>query len=214
MHKILKVLFVVLGVIILGIALLVFTFIQSMKPDKDKEEAIKIQAEQYLKENFNEDFEVYDALYDNMGNFEFEYAAKARNENTQTQFLIYPYDETDKMVDTYIASKWRKELEGEIHPFLSENLGENIDVYAFFNDRIGNDLGIDPNGSNSYKDFVVEATIRLTIPRKKNDDDERVFNEFISYLKTNDKMLHGNVVVAYIAENGVILEDDEWWGEF
>lgn len=214
MKKFLKISFVVLGVIILGIALLVFAFIQSMKPDKDKEEAIKIQAEQYLKENFNEDFEVYDALYDNMGNFEFEYAAKARNENTQTQFLIYFYDETDKMVDTYIASKWRKELEGEIHPFLSEKLGENIDVYAFFNDRIGNDLGIDPNGSNSYKDFNVEATIRLTIPRKKNSDDERVFNEFISYLKTNDKMLHGTVVVAYIAENGVILEDDEWWRDF
>ncbi|WP_025783367.1 hypothetical protein [Sporosarcina sp. D27] len=212
MRKFLKILFVVFGVITLGIALLVFTFLQSMKPDKDKEEAIKSQAEQYLKENFNGNYEVYDALYDNMGNFGFEYAAKAIRENTD--FLIYYDDETEKLVDTYIASKWRKELEGEIHPFLSENLGENIDVYAFFNDKIGNDLGIDPNGSSSYKDFDVEATIRLTLPRKKKADDERVFNEFISYLKTNDKLLHGKVVVAYIAENGVILEDDEWWEDF
>nr|WP_285851270.1 hypothetical protein [Sporosarcina aquimarina] len=203
---------VVLGIIILGIVLIIFAFLQSMKPDKEKEEEIKRQAEQYLKENFDGNYEIYDTLYDNMGNFGFEYAAKARKENTD--FLIYFDDKTEKLVDTYIASKWSKEIEKEIQPFLSENLDDNMDAHVYINDEIGNELGIDPNDPKSYKDFDVEATIRLTIPRKKNATDEKVFNEFVSFLKNNEKLLHGMVFVGYIAENGVILEEDEWSKKF
>lgn len=213
MNKFLKVTLIILGVIILGIAILVFSFFQGMKPDKDKEEKVKLQAEQYLKDNFNHNFEVYDALYDNMGNFQFEYAAKVRNKITKVQFFVYD-DESNQMVDTYIAKKWAKDLEREIQPFVSENLGETADVYVYFDDKVGIELSIDPNNPRSYKDFDVEPTIRITIPRKKNDNDEKLFNEFISFLKSKDKLQHGSVIVGYIAENGVILEDHEWSKEF
>lgn len=213
MNKFFKVTLIVLAVIILGIAILVFSFVQSMKPDKDKEEEVKVQAEQYLKDNFNHNFEVYDALYDNMGNFGFEYAAKVRDKITETQFLIYHDDGTNQMVDTYIAKKWAKDLESEIKPFIEESLKETTDVHVYFDDKIGLELGIDPINPKSYKDFDVTPTVRITVPRKKSDEDEKVLNKLISFLKSESKLQHGSVIMEYIAENGVIL-DDEWGKSF
>ncbi len=214
MNKFFKITLIVLGVIILGIAILVFSFVQGMKPDKDKEEEVKVQAEQYLKDNFNSSFEIYDTLYDNMGNFEFEYAAKVRNMKTNTQFLVYYDDETKQMVDTYIADKWADDLKTEIRPFIKENFGETTDFFVFFiNENIGQELGIDPVNPRSYKEFDVAPTIRITVPRKRSDGDEKFLNEFISFLKSEDKLQHGSVIMEYIAENGVIL-DDEWGKEF
>ena len=134
-----------LGVIVVGIGLLIVTFLLGMKPDKDKEEQVRIQAEQYLEDNFNENFEVYDTLFDNMGNFDFEYAAKVREKKTNTQFLVYYDEETKQMVDTYIADKWADDLKTEISPFIKLNFGETTDFHVFFNNEtIGNELGIDP----------------------------------------------------------------------
>lgn len=211
--KFLKVTLIVLGVIILGIAILVFSFLQSMKPDKEKEEETKIQAEQYLKDNFNSNFEIYDTLYDNMGNFGFEYAAKVKDKITKTQFLVYHDDEINQMVDTFIAEKWSRELEREIRPFIEKNLEESTNLYVFFDDGIGNKLDIDPINPKSYKEFNVTPTIRITVPRIKSEEDEKTLNELISFLKSEAKLQHGSVVMEYIAENGVIL-DDEWGQAF
>ena len=125
MNKYLKVILGVVGVILLGIGLLVVAFVSEMKPDKD-EEKIKIQAKQYLEEKFNDNFEIYDTLYDNMGNFGFEYAAKVRDKKTNTQFLVYYNDETEQMVDTYIADKWAKDLENEIRLLLKRILKKQL----------------------------------------------------------------------------------------
>ncbi|MBD7908132.1 hypothetical protein [Sporosarcina gallistercoris] len=213
MYKFFKITLIVLGVIIFGIAVLVFSFIQSMKPDKDKEEEVKVQAEKYLKDNFNSNFVIYDTLFDNMGNFGFEYAAKVRDTVTETQFLVYYDDEKNHMVDTYIAEKWAKDLEKEISLFIEENLEDSTDLYVFFDDKIGNEFGIDPNNPRNYKDFDVEPTIRIRVPRKKSDEDEKIINEFVTLLKSEAELQHGSVVMEYIAENGVIL-DDEWWKDF
>ena len=213
LNKYLKVILGVVGVILLGIGLLVVAFVSDMKPDKDEEEKIKIQAKQYLEERFNDNFEIYDTLYDNMGNFGFEYAAKVRDKKTNTQFLVYYNDETEQMVDTYIADKWAKDLENEIQSFIKENLEETTNVHVYFDDEVGNELGIDPVNPRSYKEFDVTPTIRITVPRTRSDGDEKILNEFISFLKSEDKLQHGSVIMEYIAENGVIL-DDEWGKEF
>ena len=213
LNKYLKVILGVVGVILLGIGLLVVAFVSDMKPDKDEEEKIKIQAKQYLEEKFNDNFEIYDTLYDNMGNFGFEYAAKVRDKKTNTQFLVYYNDETEQMVDTYIADKWAKDLENEIQSFIKENLEETTNVHVYFDDEVGNELGIDPVNPRSYKEFDVTPTIRITVPRTRSDGDEKILNEFISFLKSEDKLQHGSVIMEYIAENGVIL-DDEWGKEF
>ncbi|WP_075980138.1 hypothetical protein [Bacillus massilinigeriensis] len=214
MNKFLKITLSVLGVIILGIGLLVVTFILEMKPDKDEEDKIKNQAEQYLEEKFNDNFEIYDTLYDNMGNFEFEYAAKVRDKKTNTQFLVYHDDETNQMADTYIADKWEDDLETAMRPFIKENFGETTDFFVFFLDEnIGQELGIDPLNPRSYKEFDISPTIRITVPRKRSEKDEKIVSEFIYNLKSEDKLQHGSVVMEFIAENGVIL-DDEWSKEF
>lgn len=214
MNKFFKVTLIVVGVIILAIAILVFSFVQGMKPDKEEEEKVKIQAEEYLEDKFNDNFEIYDTLYDNMGNFNFEYAAKARDKRSNLQFLVY-YDEgTEQMVDTYIADKWADDLENEIRPYIKENFGEATDFHVYYDDKIGKELGIDASNLESYKDFNVAPTIRITIPRKKSGEDEELFNEFISFLKSEDKLQQGTVIVGYVAENGEILEDDEWSREF
>ncbi|MFZ0443482.1 MAG: hypothetical protein WAM95_04980, partial [Bacillus sp. (in: firmicutes)] len=67
MNKYLKITLCILGVILLGMGIFVVAFLLEMKPDKDKEEEVRIQAEQYLEDNFNDNFEIYDTLYDNMG---------------------------------------------------------------------------------------------------------------------------------------------------
>ena len=97
---------IILSLILVGIAILVFSFVQSMKPDKEKEETVKMQATEYLEEKFNDNFEIYDTLYDNMVNFAFDYAAKVLDKKSHTQFLVYYDDETKQMVDNYIAEKW------------------------------------------------------------------------------------------------------------
>jgi hypothetical protein len=210
LNKYLKITLGVLGVILLGIGLLIVAFVLEMKPDKDEEEKIKIQAEQYLEDKFNDNFEIYDTLYDNMGNFGFEYAAKVRDKTTNTQFLVYYDDEAEQMVDTYIADKWADDLETEIRPFIKENFGKTTDLHVFFiNDKIGQELGIEPVNPRSYKEFDVASIIRITVPRKRSGGDEKILNEFISFLKNEDKLQHGSVIMEYIAENGVIL-DDEW----
>ncbi len=214
MNKILKVTLIVFGVILVGIVLLVITFIQEMKPDKEKEEQVKAQAEEYLKDHFSDRFEIYDTLYDNMGNFGFEYAAMVRDKISGIQFFVYDDDQTNQMVDTYIAEKWRNDLESEIRPFIREHFGEKTNDYVYFDDETGKELGIDWTDTRNYKDFDVAPTIRLTIPRKKSDEDERLFNKFISFLKSGNKLQQGTLIVGYVAENGEILEEHEWSKEF
>ena len=214
MNKYLKILLLFFGAIVIGIALLIVTFVLEMKPDKDKEEQVRIQAEQYLEDNFNENFEVYDTLFDNMGNFEFEYAAKALDKSNHTQFLVYYDDEIKQMVDTYIADKWADDLKTEIRPFIKENFGETTDFHVFFtNETIGNELGIDPINPKSYTEFDVAPTIRITVPRKKSDEDDKIVNDFISFLQSEGILQSGSVSIEYIAKNGEIL-DDEWSKEF
>ena len=75
-------------------------------------------------------------------------------------------------------------------------------------------MGIDWTDPRSYKDFKVAPTIRITLPRKKSDEDERLFDEFISFLKSEDRLQQGTFIVGYVAENGEILEDNEWSKEF
>jgi hypothetical protein len=199
-----------LGASFIGIGLLVIFFLFEMKPDKDEEEKVRIQAEEYLENKFNDNFEIYDTLYDNMGNFEFEYAAKVREKNHNTEFLVYFDDEIQQMVDTYITDKWTDDIEREIRPFIKDHFGEATDFFVFFeNDNIGEELDIDPVHPRSYKEFNISPTIRITIPRKRNKGDESILNEFISYLKEEDKLKQGTIVIEYIDDKGVIL-DDEW----
>lgn len=214
MGKVLKVILIIFGVIVLGISVFAFLFIQSMKPDKDEEEKVKQQAEIYLEEHFDDQFKIDDVLFDNMGNhFNFDYAAKVRNEKDQTEFFVY-YDETTKqMVDTYAADKWADELEKAITPYVKKKFGDTTNIFVLYDEKIVAKLKLEPSNPGSYKEHDAIPTIGITLRRKKQDNDEALFNEFISYLKTEDKLQHGYVMVDYVAENGELLEENYLWNK-
>lgn len=212
MSKTKKILLTLLGVfsiILVGVVILLFSFTQSMKADPDEEKKIRDQAERYLKENFDEGTEIYDVLYDNMGNRGyFEYAAKVKHKKYGTHFLVFFNDETGEMEDTFISDKWQDDAEKEIRPYVEKELGdvliskemediaesedweeiqEEIGDYnqllLVFNEEIGKEMKIDPNKPASYKDYEVSPTIRITLSRKKQDADEDRFTAVINALK-------------------------------
>ena len=77
-----------------------------MSPNKSEEEKVKMQAEEFLNSNYDGEYEIYDVLYDNMGNFNyFKYAAKVRDKSTEEDFLVYYNDELQEMEDSREADK-------------------------------------------------------------------------------------------------------------
>lgn len=92
----------IIGVIIAVISLFLLVFIDDMTPDKFEERVIIEQAEEYLEEHYDtEEYEIYDVLYDNMGNYTlFDYAAKVRNSTTGEEFLIYYNKQANQMEDS------------------------------------------------------------------------------------------------------------------
>nr|WP_318539266.1 hypothetical protein [Terribacillus saccharophilus] len=213
MNKFLKIVLGVLSGVVILIAILAITFIIEMRPDSKQEEAIKNKADRYLNENFSENFEVFDALYDNMGNFEFEYAAKARNTKNDVEFLIYE-DDNREIIDTYVSDKWAKDLESDIRPYLKDNLADINDYFAMFDDDIGQKLSIDSSNPENYKEHEVTPLIRINVARGKKEKDEKQFNDFVTYLKDEEILKHGIVIFSYVSKDGAILEEEEWRKEF
>jgi hypothetical protein len=214
LNKVLKIILGILIGIAIIIAILAVSFIIGMSPDSEKEDAIKNKASSYLSENFNGDFEIFDTLYDNMGNFEFEYAAKARNTNNGVEFFIYEDDETRKLIDTYVSDKWREELENDIRAYLEENFTDVHDYFALFDNEIGKELSIDASEPGSYKEHEVSPLIRIDVAREKEEQDDKQFNAFVSYLQEEGILEHGTVIFSYVAESGAILEQEDWRKEF
>ncbi|MFE3975258.1 MULTISPECIES: hypothetical protein [unclassified Peribacillus] len=88
------------------VVILVFSFTKSMKADPEEEKKVRIQAERYLVKNFEDKTEIYDVLYNNMGNCNyFEYATKVKHKKYGTKFLVYFNDETGEMEDTFLSEK-------------------------------------------------------------------------------------------------------------
>jgi hypothetical protein len=214
MGKAIKLALSILGIIALGIGLLVVSFVWSMKPDKDEEEKIRNQAEEYITANLSKDFEIYATLYDNMGNFGFDYAAKVRDKKSSTEFLIYYDENSQEMADTFVSAKWSAELESEIRPHIQQHFGNSTDFHVFFDDLIGRELAIDPLNPGSYKEHAVAPIVRLSIPRKKEQEDEQRFAELLLFLQLECQLPHGMLIAGYVAETGEILEEEEWSKEF
>ena len=104
--------------------------------------------------------------------------------------------------------EWEEDLKSEIRPFIEASFGETTDFFVYF--TTGNNIGLKPKG---YKESDVAPFILITVPRKKSDDDEKILNELIASLKSEDKLKHGLFAMSYIDEEGVIL-DDEWHKDF
>lgn len=234
--KILLTLFILFIAVLIGVFVLFYSFTQEMKADSEEEEKIRSNAKEYLTATFTNEMEIYGVLFDNMGNQgNFDYAAKVRDNQSGTEFLVYVNNETGEVEDSFIAAKWRDETELALKPYIDEKLG-NVKVsremrtitksndwdeiqkklgydnqlVVLYEDQIGKELAIDPNKPVSYKEYNVAPTIRLTIPRKKIGTDNDTFTEIINSIKSDGVLAHGTFIVEYISTEGVPLEDDEW----
>ena len=213
MNKLVKRLILTASILIIVIVGAVFIFNQSLKPDEDKEEKVKIEAKKYLKTNFTDPTVIYDTLYDNMGNFPFEYAAKVTNKKDHINFLVYYNDEINEMEDSYVSAKWENELDKKVRPYIKQKFQPLDDLIVFYDEQVGKTYNVDPNHPNSYKDYDANPSINISVARKPKKEDDKTFNEIISFLKKDTELKHGTVTLNYV-KKGVPQSDKELRREF
>ena len=204
-----------LGVSLLAAISLVALFWYSMKPVHKEEEKVTKQATVYLEKHMKHPYEIYDVLYDSMGNFSnFEYAAKVRDQQNGTDFLVYFDEESQEMRDTYVADQWQQEMKEALSPFIHDQYGKEHELMIFIDENVGYTFKRTLNDPGSYRDYDVRPTVRLTLHRKKQNGDEKIFKETIKTLQEDVGIQHGSFTVSYVTKTGEILEDNEWSKSF
>jgi hypothetical protein len=187
LNKLAKGLLISGGLIVAVIVIFVIIFWVEMSPKKAEEEKVKTQAEEFLNSNYDGEYEIYDVLYDNMGNFNyFEYAAKVRDKSTGEEFLVYYNDGLQKMEDSREADKRYNKIENNVKPKVKKFIDENISK--------------ENETSVSYepkRDVLVN--IRLLENQKENQ--EKDYNLIIEYLK--DELGYPNADVNLIYEKEI-----------
>lgn len=213
MKRVAKGLVLIISLVIIVVVGAIFIFNQSLKPDEDKEEKVKVEAKKYLKTHFTDSTVIYDTLYDNMGNFPFEYAAKVTNEKDQTNFLVYYNDEVNEMEDSYISSKWESQLNKKVHPYIIQKFEPLDELIVFYDAQVGKTYNINPNIATSYKDYNASPSITISIARKPKKEDAETFSEMVSFLKKEAELKHGTVTLNYV-KKGVPQSGKEIRKEF
>ncbi|MGG0316654.1 hypothetical protein ABEY40_04565 [Priestia megaterium] len=213
MKRVAKGLVLIISLVIIVVVGAIFIFNQSLKPDEDKEEKVKVEAKKYLKTHFTDSTVIYDTLYDNMGNFPFEYAAKVTNEKDQTNFLVYYNDEVNEMEDSYISSKWESQLNKKVRPYIIQKFEPLDELIVFYDAQVGKTYNINPNIATSYKDYNASPSITISIARKPKKEDAETFSEMVSFLKKEAELKHGTVTLNYV-KKGVPQSGKEICKEF
>ncbi|MFZ0075517.1 MAG: hypothetical protein WAL00_05325 [Exiguobacterium undae] len=208
MKRLIIVIFSLIGVIGCGVVILVFTFWQDAKPDVAQEEKIKSEAKIYLeKQKYLPDARVTGSVYDSMGNFSFEYAARAVDEKTNTEFLIYQTEESGTFVDSYHASLWEDRLERSITSPTLEKLDEELIVRVLYDNDEIQQLGTDRFDSNAYLRADVAPTILIDVPRKRHEQDKVQITAWAKSLREQKILRHMTVKVDYVSKKGELLEN-------
>ncbi|MCQ4090881.1 hypothetical protein [Exiguobacterium sp. LL15] len=210
MKRLTILLFSLIGVIGCGIVILVFSFWQSTKPDAAEEAKIKNEAKVYLeKQKYLNEARVTGSLYDNMGNFPFEYAARAIDEKTNTEFFVYQQEESGRFVDSYHASLWEDRLERRIPSPTLEQLNNQLSVTVLYdNDKI-QQLGDARFDSKAYLRKKVAPTLLVDVPRKRHEQDKAQITAWAKSLREQKILQHMTVKVDYISKKGELLENGD-----
>ncbi|AMA73949.1 MULTISPECIES: hypothetical protein [Aneurinibacillus] len=215
MNKTVKVLAWGFGICLLLVVSLVISFKIGTKGSEKEMAKIKAQAESYVKERFTRPMKVYDSMYDNMGNFSyFDYAAKVYSVNENNlSFLVFYNQDTKQLEDNYVASKWGRDLEKDLFPFVEKEWGKVDHLWVIYDERVGYDYEIDVNKMPAYNTVAAKPLIIIAIPRKKEAKDNERYDKTIAFLKNQLKLQHAGVSFEYI-KDGVILEKEGISREF
>lgn len=195
-----------IGVIGSGALMMTYAFTQDMDSDETREAEIQQKAKTYLEKHLPK-AKVTGSIYDNMGNFSFEYAARAIDEKTNTEFFVYQDEESGRFVDTYHASLWEDQLERRITlPTLNDVNAELDMVVLFDNDKI-QQLDNARFDSKAYLRTEVAPTILISVPRKQSEQDKTQITAWAKSLREQKILQYMTVKVDYVSEKGELLED-------
>ncbi|UKS57056.1 hypothetical protein [Exiguobacterium acetylicum] len=194
------------GVIGGGALMITYAFTQDMESDGTKEAEVQQKAKTYLEKHLPE-AKVTGSIYDNMGNFSFEYAARAVDEKTNTEFFVYQQEESGMFVDTYHAALWEDQLERRIMPPALEDVDEKLDVHVLYDNEEIQQLGDARFDSNAYLREEVAPTILMDVHRKRHEQDKTRIEEWANSLREQGILRHMTVKVDYVSEKGELLED-------
>lgn len=195
------------GVLLLGVGGLAFAFTQSMKPDADEEAKAIALAKPYVAERFNDAEVTTEVLYDNMGNFPFEYAATVVDGVTGTEFFVYADETTGELVDTFLASKWEDDVTSALEDSVETAFGPDVTYVVLYDEATLRDLDVSAANPLAYRTADVAPTILLTLHREPETGDEALVREWMRALQADDVLPRAEVHVDYTAETGEQLDD-------
>jgi len=194
------------GVIGGGAWMMTYAFTKDMESDGTKEAEVQQKAKTYLEKHLPES-KVTGSIYNNMGNYSFEYAARAVDEKTNTEFFVYQQKESGKFVDTYHAALWEDRLEQRIPSPTLEKLKDQLSVTVLYdNDKIQR-LGKVRFDSNAYLRAEIAPTLLVDVPRKRHEQDRAQIKEWAKSLREQGILQHMTVKIDYVSKKGELLED-------
>lgn len=196
--------------LILGLVIGVCFFIavgSLILPNPIAEYKMKKQAEEYVEENYNENFEVYGVTDNTLSIHQFDYAAQVRNKINGTEFFVYYNENTDALTDDYAASKLQQDMEKDILPHAKEEFGDIDTILVMIDDNNLADEGSPDAGS--YKQYNFTPVIRISLPKKGEEEDKKRVDNLISELKKEKIVQKGTIILDYVGENGELPEGDD-----
>ncbi|MBR2075988.1 MAG: hypothetical protein IKF69_10195 [Exiguobacterium sp.] len=119
-------------------------------------------AESYVLERFKDAEVTEGVLFDNMGNFPFEYAAIVVDSVTGTEFYVYENESTGEIVDTFLSSKWEDEVTEAIEDSIDTAFGGDVTYVILYDEESTRQLDV-----SSANPIIadVSPTILLTLHR-------------------------------------------------
>ena len=186
LNKLAKGLMIFGGLVVGVILIFVIIFWIEMSPSKSEEEIVKIQAREFLNSNYDGEYEIYDVLYDNMGNFNyFEYAAQVRDQSTGEDFLVYYNDALQKMEDSREVDKKFNKIENDVKPKVKKFIDEDISSKNI-------------TSVHYVPKSDVMVNVRLLEDRKK--EYEKDFKLIVDYVKDELGYSNADVNLIYVKE--------------
>ncbi|WLR46445.1 hypothetical protein LC065_12750 [Halobacillus litoralis] len=185
-----------IGTVVIAI---VFLFIYEMTPDASKETKAEAMGEEYIQKHFEGKAEVYDVLYDNMGNHEFDYAAKVTHKSTGVDFLIYQARDSGKVKDTYAKSFYENQIEKDLQPFVSGMEGVVSHLVHI------PDVPVEYQGEDElpeFKDLNLVPSVIIDLNREARDDDKETLEGLFVFMKENLEIERGSGRFVYDPSSG------------
>ena len=185
---------------------------ETFEPKTEMAKKTRVQAQKYLDTVFLDDhYVIYNIAFETNETEHalYSYAAMVGDKKNQVEFLIYYNQFTDKMDDNYVAMKWSNDLANDIRPFIYDHFEDMIDFHVIYDDQEINGFNIDPNHPGHYKDYAATPQITIALKRQKKAEDEKVYDDFLEFLKNRCHLQHAVISIQY--DNS---SEDDWYEEF